>query len=228
MIYNRLIVLYYRPYASGNFLANILSHNRAFVPKFVFDPDILRYHQGKKLLELTDDELFQAQLKLLKTTLPNTKEQCVDWWKYELGCAAFWAKDFQTYIRFGENLEVWLDNLRQEPFALMERGKYCFIVAHDIQQYKCIVENFHGAITVQLLNEDNVIQIGKKVKSAKIPNRPSNILLDNVIQFDISSMWDKTAFFANIQKLLETLNVSDKTLDFSVDDYYNRYIELHS
>jgi hypothetical protein len=177
-------------------------------------------------LELNDDELFKSQLELLKTTLPETKEQCSDWWKYELGCAAFWVTD--SSLPFGKDSKVWLSSLRQEPFLLMERGKFCFIIAHNIQQYKCLEQNFPGAVTIQLVNETTVILVGRKVKSVKLSFPPPNILLDNAIQFDINSIWDKSNFFNNIQMLLETLNVNDKTLDFSVDDYYNRYIELHS
>ena len=228
MTYNRLIILYYRPFASGNFLANILSHNREFIPKFVLDPDIGRAFQGC-LLDLTDEQLFEAQIDLLKTTLPKTKEQCIDWWKYELGCSAFWAKDFQTYYKF-KNIESnsWLDNLRPEPFLLMERDKYCFIVAHNIEQYTCINQCLPGAVTIQLINDHNVVVTGAKIKSKFPKSNIPNKKVDNAIYFDINSLWDKASFFKNVQNLLEMLNVEEKTLDYTVDEYYNRYIELHS
>jgi hypothetical protein len=218
---DKIVVLYYRRYASGNFLANILCHNRNFVPKFVFDIELDRYRPN--ILDLDDDELFQLQLDLLKTTI-----QCQEWWNYELGCAAFWAID--RHIFWGYDPKTWCTNLRQEPFELLKRNKYCFIVAHNPKQYDCIKQVFPESLTVQLINDHELIAVGKRLKadpvSASRTTEP-NPLIAHALKFDVSRIQHKEQFLTNVDRLLEHFDLPDKTFDPAVNAYYDKYIQLH-
>lgn len=228
-MYSKLIILYFRQYASGNFLANILCHNSNFVPKFVFDPYVPRYYSD--VLSLTDKELYSKQLELLDTTIPESTDQCQEWWKYELGCAAFWAKDVDTYRTWDP--AVWGNNLKSQPFDLMNRGKYCFIVAHNLKQYRCINQCLPGATTIELTNCQRTVQSGQRLKipaeTLKLMSPPFEPFrpIENSIKFDIDTLWDKEDFFNSVQHLLNMFDIEDKTLDSKAREYYNRYITLY-
>lgn len=226
-------MLYFRRFASGNFLANILCHNREFVPKFNFDLSRNGWVDGKSILNMSDDELFATQLDVLKSTIPPTKEECKNWWNYELLCYAFWSKDSHTFNSMTDvELWKWKANLRIEPYKLMKRNKRCFIVMHDQirqQYYKSV---FPNATLVQLVNDKRTVEKGLKLKGSKDhvahPQTELPGVIDGAIQFDIDSIWDQAKFFENVDSLLETLNVKDKTLDSSVYEYYTSYINLYS
>jgi hypothetical protein len=226
-MYSKLIVLYYRRFASGNFLANILCHNKNFVPKFVFNQYVSRYDNS--VMSLDDGQLYTKQLELLATTIPKSKQQCQSWWKYELGCAASWAKDAEVYHQWSP--DTWTSNLNSQPFELMARGRYCFIVAHDIEHYDCINSCLPGAKIIQLVNDEKIIQLGHKLKAPvdiKFQPYPSNPILPNSIKFDIGTLLVRTDFFKAVNQLIDTFDIKDKTFDKSVDQYYNRYVALHS
>ena len=224
--YDKIVILYYRRFASGNFLANILCHNKNFAPKFVFDSNVPRYQSNT--LDLSPDELFKTQIDLLKTTIPDNKEQCQEWWQYELGCAAFWCNNNKIFWDYDK--ETWTGSLRHEPLELLKQNKYCFIVAHNPKQYDCISSIFPRSTTIQLVNDSIVVETGAKLKftSGYGPYvNPENSLLDSSIKFDIGSMLNKEQFFKNINSLLDCFNLPDKTLDPAVNEYFNRYTQLH-
>lgn len=223
-----LIILYYRRFASGNFLANILCHNREFVPKFVFTKENQRCTPN--ILDLSDEELFAAQLELLKTTIPSSREECLSWINYELSCSDFWAKDPWLFCNAetGEEWQ-WRVNFRLEPYKLMKRNKRCFIIQHELDyRNDCMTRLFPNATKIQIINDSKTVDLGMRLKSRQYFTDPSLPKIDGAIQFDIDSLWDKDTFFKNVSNLLETLNVKDKTLDSSVDDYYTSYINLYS
>lgn len=227
-----LIILHFRQYASGNFLANVLCHNREFVPKFNLDRGRPNFIDAKKILKMSDDELFATQLDLVHKTIPPTKQDCKDWWSYELLCSGFWVKEQKIFYDIEDvDFLTWTENFRFEPWCLMLRQKRCFIIMHEAKRNQYYNRLFPNATILQLVNDEQTVQKGIDLKApAAYLNMvtPPNPIMQNAIYFDIDSLWHQDLFFKNVDNLLETLKVKDKTLDSTVYDYYNAYINLYN
>ena len=130
---NRIIILYYRRYSCGNFLANILAHNNNFVPKFVLSPTEPRYNP--RVVELcqqpwsaeVEQELEQLKFELLDTTIPTDANDAINWRNYELGDYEFWGWPVDRFT----SPDI---KLRSECGYLLKNNKHCFIVTHSFEE----------------------------------------------------------------------------------------------
>jgi hypothetical protein len=214
---DRLIILYYRGFTCGKFISNILSFNDNFLPQMIVSSR-RRHPQIKRLLprtNLTDEILKEIKIEHIFGTIPPTKDDCKNWVEYELGCGVFWGMDCYNGI------------LDPTAVALIERGKYGFMVAHDSTELQSRLRIFPNAKVLEIVNDEPVYQLSSKLKS----NIPMNIDLitpyRDSIKFEIKTLFNQTEFFKSIDQLFDDLKIQDKTLDNRVYDYYNQYIGLY-
>ena len=218
LLSDRVIILYYRGYTCGKFVSNILSFNDNFLPQMIINVGHQRHPQIKRLLpriNLTEEILREIKIEHIFGTIPPTKDDCKNWTEYELGCGVFWGMDCYKGI------------LNPRTVTLIERGKYGFIVAHDLEMLQNRLRIFPNATVLEIVNDETVYQLSAKLKS----NIPMNIDLitpyKDSIKFEIKTLFDQTEFFNSIDQLLDNLKIQDKTLDNRVYDYYNQYIGLY-
>ena len=199
-----VIIIYYRPFISGKFLSNILSFNKNFIAQLP--------HVGT----------FEYSIQQIMKTLPPTKEDCKQWVSYELGCTAFWGFNADDLIKD----QTVTENIHKKCIDLLLDKKYCFFIAHGLQEYRAAKNYFTNATTIELINDTKIHKISSLLKgNSQI--FPVDTPLDYSIKFNIDSMFNKNEFFANINELLLKFNIEDKTLDYRVFEYYNRYMDLH-
>lgn len=224
---NRIIILYYRRYSCGNFLANILSFNNNFIPKFVLDPFTPRYNP--RVVELcqlpwsveAEQECNKLKFQLLNTTIPTDPSDSVHWKKYELGCQEFWGWSVDEFDKVSQI------TLHNECGYFLNNNKYCFITAHTEKQYNDVKNVFINAKTIELVNDKKSNYVSTVIKNIDARYSHPPTLVDS-IKFDIDSQFNQTDFFKNIDQLLDQLTVDNKELDSRVYDYYNQYTKLHT
>jgi hypothetical protein len=218
LLSEQVIVLYYRGFTCGKFVSNILSFNDNFLPQMIVNAGIKRHPQIKRLLphtDVTEEILREIKIEHIFGSIPPSKDECKNWLEYELGCGLFWGMGCFKGV------------LNSRTIALIERGKYGFIVAHDSNELQNRLKIFPNATVLEIVNDEDVYQMSAKLKS----NVPMNLDLiapyEHSIKFEIKSLFDQTEFFKNIDQLLDDLKIQDKTLDNRVYDYYNQYIGLY-
>ena len=219
LLSDRVIILYYRGYTCGKFVSNILSFNANFLPQMIVAYGHRRHPQIKKLLPhislITEEILTEVKINQIFGTIPPTKDDCKNWMNYELGCGFFWG------------IDCYKGRLDPTAVALIERDKFGFIVAHDLEMLQNRLSIFPNAIVLEIVNDETVYQLSAKLKS----NVPMNLNLitpyEHSIKFEIKPLFDQVEFFKSIDQLLDKLKIQDKTLDNRVYDYYNQYIGLY-
>jgi hypothetical protein len=177
-----------------------------------------RHPQIKRLLprtDLTEEILKEIKIEHIFGSIPPSKDKCKNWLEYELGCGLFWGMGCFNGL------------LNPKTVALIERGKYGFIVAHDFNELQNRLTIFPNATVLEIVNDETVYQLSAKLKS----NVPMNLDLitpyKDSIKFEIKTLFDRVEFFKSIDQLLDDLKIQDKTLDNRVYDYYNQYIGLY-
>ena len=219
MLSNQVVILYYRGFTCGKFVSNILSFNSNFLPQMIVANKNRRHPQIKNFLPIasavTEDILTEIKIAHIFGTIPPTKDACKNWMHYELGCELFWGTKYLEGI------------LNPTAVALMDRGKYGFIVAHDFDELQHRLSVFPDATVLEIVSDETVYQLSVKLKS-NIPMNINHITpYRDSIKFEIRPLFNQTEFFKNIDQLLDDLKIQDKTLDNRVYDYYNQYIGLY-
>jgi hypothetical protein len=218
LLSDRVIVLYYRGFTCGKFVSNILSFNDNFLPQMIVRVGYRKHPQIKRLLPrvgLTEEILREIKIDHIFGTIPPTKDDCKNWMEYELGCGLFWGMDCYKGI------------LNPVTVALIEKGLYGFIVAHDATELQNRLTIFPNATVLEIVNDENVYQMSAKLKSNIMPNLDYITPYKDSIKFEIKPLFDQDKFFKSIDQLLDNLKIQDKTLDNRVYDYYNQYIGLY-
>jgi hypothetical protein len=220
-----IVFLFYNPYSCGKFLGNILSYNKSFVPQFPLDGNRKNWYSKETYDLLTLDQLLDIKHETIIKTIPPTKKDCKKWREYELGCKGFWGFDSST---IAETISLPI-NLKAKWF--IEQELYCYMVFHDHKLLPTIQKKFPNSQIVKLIND---LTINKWSQNLKNDLQPEPIIdmsktckLQNLIEFDIGSLFDKHKFFNNIYQLLKDLSIEDTSLDLRVDQYYQSYCDLY-
>jgi hypothetical protein len=218
LLSDQVIILYYRGYTCGKFVSNILSFNDNFLPQMIVSVGYRKHPQIKRLLPrvgLTEEILREIKIEHIFGTIPPTKNDCKNWMNYELGCNLFWG------------LNCYKGIFDPQAVALIERGLYGFIVAHDTNELQNRLSIFPNATVLEIVNDETVYQMSAKLKSNIMPNLDLIKPYEDSIKFEIKTLFNQTNFFNSIDKLLDKLKIQDKTLDNRVYDYYNQYTGLY-
>ena len=176
----------------------------------------------KKVLEIKNNDRFQEyKLRYIFRTLPATREECANWFEYEFSEKSFWNIDL-----FDEMIDT--STIQPDVIKLLENQKYCFITAHTTEEYTRFKKIFKNCKTIELINDEIPNQLSRIFKgniireTAKLPP-----VLNDSIKFNIGSLFNQTEFFNNVDNLLNNLEISDKSLDKQVYNFYNQYINLY-
>jgi hypothetical protein len=200
-------------------VSNILSFNDSFLPQMIVAYGPWRHPQIKKLLPhislITEEVLREVKINQIFGTIPPTKDECKNWMNYELGCGLFWGLDCYKGI------------LDPTAVALVEQGKFGFVVAHDSEMLQNRLSIFPNATVLEIVNDETVYQLSAKLKSNIMPNLNLIPPYEHSIKFEIKTLFDQVEFFKGIDQLLDNLKIQDKTLDNRVYDYYNQYTGLY-
>lgn len=222
-------ILLYRCFSCGNFLSNILCYNKNFIPKIPGNLEINKY--------------FNMNLKhgIIMETIPEVVSELVNWRKYELGCMAFYnfylgdlfegryhKFNYSTILRAKKTIE----NINPTVIELLKNNGHLFITAHEIDHMKVGKIIFPGSKIIQLINDDIVRNLSINLKTTKpvsqhIINEEKLTTVDLAYQFDIGTLFDKKAFFVEVEKLLNWYDIEDRTLDPRVNDYYDKYVAIY-
>jgi hypothetical protein len=209
-----IIILYYRGYTCGKFLSNILAFNNNFIPQLRY-PEISHLVRSRPNYSDVENAINEIKIKQIFSTVPPSKEECLNWLKYELG-------EGDLFYKY------------QSAGYFLNNKKYCFIVAHDIPQLHQLQHHYKNAQIIELINDEQVLKLSRKlkVKQEELDQFPTDQFfkletVDYSIKFDIGSMFNQNDFFNNVNDLLEKFNIDDKTLDNRVFTFYNSYMELY-
>ncbi len=238
---NNLTIILFTPYSSGNFLANVLSYNKNFIPKYNLQKNIL-----PNLLDYTD---INHKHNTILRSVPE-KNQVTNWHSYELLCTLFYSKD--TYVKPYPNWETEKDViqiLRNKKLYIstnkekinkfipkfLEANIKIFGVAHLVLQVDLIKLIFPEAKVIQLVNYEKIRELSIKLKVKHDPTHFFHLIKDHHLvtykdayQFDIGTLFDKDAFFKEVYKLLDWYDIEDKTLHTNVNEYYEKYVGLYA
>ena len=213
----------YNPYSCGKFVSNILSYNQKFVPQFPLDGNRSNWYSMETYDAMSLDQLLEIKHHTIIKTIPPTKKDCLDWWEYELGCRGFWGFN-----------ETNIPNVTINPKAkwLLEQSVNCFLMSHNHRDLVKITNFLPNCQVVKLINDRDINALSQKLKkntSYKIDVVDLSQLHFPVptLNFDISSIFNKTEFFNNIDQLLKNLGIEDTSLDPRVDQYYQSYCDLY-
>lgn len=221
-----IIIMLYRPYASGKFISNILSFNHHFCPQICLDEGVKRWHSSVLCLDQiqTFDHEFLQQRKIREIfdTIPPVLDLWSEWMEYELGCKMFWGcydSDFDP------------QKVRPGVINILEHGYRCFLMCHhhaDLAKFRGF---FPNAQIIQIVNDKKILTKNLALKSS--PDRslqqiqPSLQTDDAFLHFDIDTVFKELIFFEAIDVLLQTLGIDDRILDPRVYDYYQRYTAFY-
>lgn len=167
------------------------------------------------------DELVEAKHDTIMRSLPP-REETKNWRDYELGCEQFWG--------------TWANQLDTVPICdkanwMLEQGKYCFIMGHDIDQCTALIKHFPFATVIKLVNDRSVNLLSRKLKTDWNTRIHTDFLKSfnppGCLHFDIGSLFNKQDFFKNIDCLLASIGIEDRSLDARVDEYYQKYCNLY-
>jgi hypothetical protein len=217
-----IIIILYRPYASGKFLSNILSFNDNFVPQICLTPSVKRWHSGVLCFDKieTFDHLILKEHKIQEifNTIPPTRDEWLNWHEYELGCSMFWGS-------WGSNFN--LKDVYTPAINILEQNYCCFLMCHsfkDLEKYKLL---FPNAQIIQIVNDKKIVTKNLMIKS--LYQQPNNEMHsdESLLQFDIDTVFDKFVFFEEVNLLMKKLNISNRELDSRVYDYYCKYTSLY-
>jgi hypothetical protein len=215
-----IIILYYKPYSCGKFVSNILSFNKNFVAQIPFTPGVKRYHRMIEKLHYDFDEqvLDEYKIKQIFLTIPPTKDECKNWYEYELGCSMFWG--------FCSG-DLNFDKLYPLAIEMLKHKKYCFIVAHNHNDWKKMIHAFPNAKTIEIINDNRIRQFSMKLKTGEWSSNFNNRTVENSFKFNIDAVFNKEQFFQQIDNLLRCFELENSSLDMRVNDYYQQYVNLY-
>ena len=217
-----IIVFLYNPYSCGKFVSNILSYNQRFVPQFPFDGNRQKCYSKETYDAMPLEQLMAIKHETIIKTIPSTKQDCVDWWEYELGCRGFWGFD---------DTDLPNANINPKVKWLLAQNINCFLMVHDYKNLSTVVEFLPNCQVVKLINDSSINALSQNFKNNK--NKTAVVDLSRItlpkssIDFDIGSIFDKTQFFNNIDQLLIELDIEDTFLDNNVNQYYQSYCNLY-
>ncbi len=218
---SNVIVLCFNQYSCGKFLSNILSYNKNFIPQFPFSNERKPIQTTNvDYTQMSFDDLLAAKHDTILRSLPPINET-KNWREYELGCEQFWG----TYA----------DQLDQTPICnkarwVLDQGKYCFIMGHDIDQANLLVKYFPFATVIKIINDRRINLLSIKLKTdwgGRSKDCLKDFNPDHCLYFDIDSLFNKQRFFENIDRLLADIKIEDRSLDPRVFEYYQKYCDLY-
>jgi hypothetical protein len=222
-----IIIILYRPFASGKFISNILSFNDHFCPQICLDEGVKRWHSSVLCLDKaqTFDHTFLKQRKIQEIfdTIPPSADLWPEWWEYELGCKMFWGS-------YGMDFDP--QKVRPGVVNILDQGYRCFLMCHsfdDLARFRRLLPN---AQIIQIVNDKKILVKNLVLKcSGDLASRVSHCASlqedDSLLKFDIDSVFDQSVFFEAINELMQKLGISDCTLDPCVYDYYRRYTAFY-
>lgn len=221
-----IIIILYRPYASGKFISNILSFNDIFCPQICLDEGIKRWHSSVRCLDQaqTFDHAFLKQRKIQEIfdTIPPALVFWPEWREYELGCNMFWG----CWGNFFDPKQV-----RPAAVNILNHGYKCFAMCHHLDDLGKLRAFFPNAQVIQIINDEKILAKNLALKvSADDFRKEDQAMLpanDAFVQFDIDTVFDESIFFDAIDVLLQKLGIEDRTLDSRVYDYYQRYTSFY-
>lgn len=225
---DKIIILHFRPFGCGKFVSNVLSFNDNFVPQMYLVERFKKWNSDVKVLDNleTFDESFlkEYKIKQIFDTIPPTKHDCRKWGEYELGCQMFW--NFRV-PEINERLPL----VQKSAINILTKGFYCFMVSHNDEEVKLLKNIFKNARVIQIINDHTIREMSVKLK---LDPKDSGILnqtpLDednDHIKFDIDYLFDQNMFFKQITRTMEQLDITDKSLDPRVHDFYKKYTDLY-
>lgn len=222
-------ILLYRCFSCGNFLSNILCYNKNFIPKIPGN------------LNLEDYFNMDLKHKIIMDTIPTISSELVNWRKYELGCMAFYnfylGDLFEgRYHKFNYSTIILATNASKNinpiVIELLKSNGHLFITAHEVDHMQAGKIIFPKSKVIQLVNDDLIRKLSINLKIAKPV--PGNIIneeelptVESAHQFDIGTLFNKEDFFNEVNKLLNSYDIEDKTLDPRVNEYYEKYVALY-
>jgi len=221
-----IIIILYRPYASGKFISNILSFNDFFCPQICLDEGIKRWHSSVRCLDQaqTFDHAFLQQRKIQEIfdTIPPALDFWSEWREYELGCNMFWG----CWGNFFDPQKV-----RPAAINILDHGYRCFAMCHHLDDLGKLRAFFPNAQIIQIINDEKILAKNLALKCSADdsckedqPILPAN---DAFVQFDIDTVFNESIFFDAIDILLQKLGIEDRTLDPRVYIYYRKYTEFY-
>ena len=215
-----IVILYYNAFSCGKFVSNILSFNKNFVAQIPLSPSVKRYNSVIESLSQNFDEQVLEDYKLSQIfqTIPGSKQECKNWYDYELDCMMFWGF-------LSNNLDM--SNLNTVAIELLKHKKYCFITAHDFDNWSKVQAVFPNAKTVEIVNDSEIRRRSIELKSRQPYGTNINKSLPNSFKFDIDSLFDKELFFQKINELYKCFNIDDASMHPSVYEYYRQYVNLY-
>lgn len=222
-----IIIILYRPFASGKFISNILSFNEHFCPQICLDQGVKRWHNSVACLdqEQTFDHAFLHQRKIQEIfdTIPPVLDLWPEWMEYELGCNMFWGC-------YGSNFEP--GKVRPGVVNILNQGYRCFLMCHSFDNLAKLRSFFPNSQTIQIINDEKILAKNMALKcrvDSSLPQHQHVALQadDSFLHFDINTVFNKSVFFETIDVLMQKLGIEDRTLDARVHDYYQRYTAFY-
>ena len=232
----KVICLNYKEYSCGRFVSNILSYNKNFLPLYNLD-DTTPIEQYKSI---------SYKHEVISKTIPIDKN-LNHWRLYELKCDHFYGLKIEYDQKLIEELfhiptqqvkKIPLQRLCEliKPRAkliLQNTNYFVFFTTHDDYQLKLVQAIFPNTIVIQLINDEYINLLSKKIKSitnvfkTKASYDANFTLNDSYLKFDIGTMFDKIQFFAEVNRILNTLECEDTSLSPLVFEYYEKYISIY-
>lgn len=257
------VIISYPRFAGGKFISNCLSLSRHCCPQ---DPRTAT----QLLIDPTD---YNFRLRQVMTTLPESKNNMVDWIaKYEFG-------DMQLY---GPVNNQWRSGIASPPGKLIQQlidqRLRLFLMAHGgDQSVKNLLTAWPGSTVIKLINHVKFSEISKNLKSndaisldshagnyckkkyqelsgkswptwerfesvgyniRKLPEYSDvsdeisqfynwDNIDDNSVLFDVdNSIFEKTAFLTNMEKLYVNIGLDDFDPEL-IEKFWQAYIALH-
>ena len=232
----KVICLNYREYSCGRFVSNILSYNCNFLPLYNLDNDT-------PLDEYSD---IKFKHKTILNTIPNSSN-VRHWRLHELQCNHFYGLKIEYDSKLikelfhiptqqikKQPLQNMIESIKPRAKHILENNNYfVFFTTHDDLQLKLVKCIFPNAIVVQLTNDITLNDLSKKIKhfsdglQTKRHYTQVFTYTEDSLKFDIGTIFDKTSFFSEVEKILKILGCLDVTLDPLVYEYYEKYINIY-
>jgi hypothetical protein len=217
-----IVVVRFPPLAGGQFFISMLSYfNRFMFPlPFARKPD--------HIPQARDYKNFSHGV--IMNSVPEREIR--HWWSYfeSAGGHSFWGYRVMSLFK-GTDLDpkIEIDDayeyMPDEIFKLLDEY-ICFISMHEVT-YEEIKNVLPNCKIINLVNNSNLQNASyfKEHHNNSIRTLPP-IVGPDVYNFDMSNVFNKEIFFAQI-KYLANLISKDKTYDPRMELYYDKYINVH-
>ena len=191
-----IIIFYYPGYAGGKIIISCLGFNNHCHPS----------------LPTTENKIER-----LFATIPNSREECQSWLKYELSCGDFWGDNLDHVIKNQRYLEP-------HPRPNILNDNYCFFVTHTEATVLAARTHLPNARVVQLVDYDKFYDCAIRLKSVWKPPVKNRRISDYYFEMDHIFAWE--TFYPELVKCAQWVGV-EPVFDPRLKEFYEKYMSLH-